>query len=261
MCTVVILHRPGHAWPLLLAANRDEMTGRPWRTPARHWPDRPQITGGLDEQAGGTWLGVNEAGLIAAILNRPSSLGPEAGKRSRGELPLTALEAGRSGGRRHASRGTGCQGLPQLQHGDRRAGGRFLAACRWRRGCGAIPRSTRYPKASTCSPAYDLDDMASPRVRRHLPLFRAAPVPGTGLRPVVRLDRAARRPQHRIDRHRKRRHDHRRRFGLRHRLQFPDRLGKSEIDPIWMFAAGQPDKVSFDQVLPTPPIVFSRQFH
>ena len=41
MCTVVILRRPGHDWPLLLAGNRDEMKGRPWKPPARHWPDRP----------------------------------------------------------------------------------------------------------------------------------------------------------------------------------------------------------------------------
>ena len=93
MCTVIILRRPGHDWPLLLAANRDELIGRPWRAPARHWPDRPEIVGGLDEQAGGTWLAVNDSGLIAAILNRPGSLGPEAGKKSRGDLPLIALEA------------------------------------------------------------------------------------------------------------------------------------------------------------------------
>ena len=40
MCTLVILRRPGHDWPLVLAANRDEMTGRPWRAPDRHWPDQ-----------------------------------------------------------------------------------------------------------------------------------------------------------------------------------------------------------------------------
>ncbi|MGY9055065.1 MAG: NRDE family protein, partial [Alphaproteobacteria bacterium] len=36
MCTVVILRRPGHAWPLLMAANRDEMRGRAWSPPGRH---------------------------------------------------------------------------------------------------------------------------------------------------------------------------------------------------------------------------------
>ena len=35
MCTVVLLIRPGHAWPLILAANRDELLDRPWDPPAR----------------------------------------------------------------------------------------------------------------------------------------------------------------------------------------------------------------------------------
>ncbi|MEJ0068804.1 MAG: hypothetical protein WDO24_08845 [Pseudomonadota bacterium] len=38
MCTVVLLVRPGHDWPLLLGANRDEMADRHWDPPARHWP-------------------------------------------------------------------------------------------------------------------------------------------------------------------------------------------------------------------------------
>jgi uncharacterized protein with NRDE domain len=83
MCTVVILRRPGHAWPLLLAANRDEMKDRPWQPPARHWPDRPQVVAGLDELAGGTWLGLNDDGLAAGVLNRRGSLGPELDMRSR----------------------------------------------------------------------------------------------------------------------------------------------------------------------------------
>ena len=33
MCTLVILRRPGHDWPLILAANRDEMLDRPWQLP------------------------------------------------------------------------------------------------------------------------------------------------------------------------------------------------------------------------------------
>ena len=92
MCTLVILRRPGHAWPLVLAANRDELRSRPARPPARHWPDRPHVVAGLDELAGGTWLGVNDDGMAAAVLNRRGSLGPAPGKRSRGELVLDALD-------------------------------------------------------------------------------------------------------------------------------------------------------------------------
>lgn len=92
MCTLVILRRPGHAWPLLFAANRDELLDRAWQPPARHWPDRPETVAGRDELAGGTWLGVNDHGVAAAVLNRLGSLGPTTGKRSRGELVLEALD-------------------------------------------------------------------------------------------------------------------------------------------------------------------------
>ena len=91
MCTVILLRRPGHTWPLLMAANRDERIDRAWDPPAAHWPDRPGIVGGRDRSAGGTWMAANGAGVVAAVLNRPGSLGPAPGKRSRGELPLVAL--------------------------------------------------------------------------------------------------------------------------------------------------------------------------
>jgi hypothetical protein len=92
MCTVILLRRPAHEWPLILAANRDEMLTRPWKAPARHWPDRPEVVAGLDELAGGTWMGLNDTSVVACILNRHGTLGPQDGKRSRGELVLEALD-------------------------------------------------------------------------------------------------------------------------------------------------------------------------
>lgn len=92
MCTLVMLRRPEARWPLIVAANRDELENRPWRPPARHWPDRPEVVAGQDVTAGGSWFGVNDDGLVAAILNRPGTLGPADGKRSRGELVLEALD-------------------------------------------------------------------------------------------------------------------------------------------------------------------------
>jgi hypothetical protein len=92
MCSVIVLYRPGHNWPLLWASNRDEMADRPWSPPARHWPDRTEVVAGRDELAGGTWLGINEAGVVAGVLNRRNTLGPQPGKRSRGELVLDALD-------------------------------------------------------------------------------------------------------------------------------------------------------------------------
>ncbi|HZT88213.1 MAG TPA: NRDE family protein [Stellaceae bacterium] len=92
MCTLVILRRPGHNWPVIIAANRDEMIDRPALPPARHWPDRPEVVAGMDQLAGGSWLGLNDWGVAAAILNRHGSLGPAPGQRSRGELVLEALD-------------------------------------------------------------------------------------------------------------------------------------------------------------------------
>ncbi len=92
MCTIILLRRPGHDWPVLVAANRDERASRPWRPPARHWEDRPDVVAGFDEHAGGSWLGMNDDGVVAAVLNRRGTLGPAEGKRSRGELVLEALD-------------------------------------------------------------------------------------------------------------------------------------------------------------------------
>src|SRR6202521_5133262 len=92
MCTLVVLRRPGQPWPLVLGANRDEMVTRPWQKPGRHWPDRPDVVAGLDELARGSWLGLNEHGVVAGILNRFGTLGPAPGQRSRGELVLEALD-------------------------------------------------------------------------------------------------------------------------------------------------------------------------
>ena len=92
MCTLVILRRPEHIWPVIIGANRDEMIGRPALPPARHWPDRPEVIAGLDQLAHGSWLGVNDWGVAAAVLNRHGSLGPAPDQRSRGELVLEALD-------------------------------------------------------------------------------------------------------------------------------------------------------------------------
>src|ERR1700719_1673890 len=92
MCTLVILRRPEHDWPVIIGANRDEMIDRPAEPPGRHWPDREEVVAGRDLLAGGSWLGLNDWGVAAAVLNRHGSLGPAAGLRSRGELVLEALD-------------------------------------------------------------------------------------------------------------------------------------------------------------------------
>src|SRR3954462_3404543 len=91
MCTLVILRRPEHDWPVVIGANRDEMIDRPAKPPGRHWADRVEVVAGLDLLAGGSWLGISEGGVAAEILPRHGSLGSAGGLRSRGELVLEAL--------------------------------------------------------------------------------------------------------------------------------------------------------------------------
>lgn len=89
MCTAVLSIRPGR--PVLLAGVRDEFTGRAWVPPGRHWPERPALIGGMDLQAGGTWLAVNpDRRRVACVLNGIGQQAPPDSRRSRGELPLAA---------------------------------------------------------------------------------------------------------------------------------------------------------------------------
>lgn len=73
--------------PLLIAANRDEMYQRPADPITVLRTAQPRILGGRDEQAGGTWLAVNEHGVVAGLTNQPVAARDPA-KRSRGELPI-----------------------------------------------------------------------------------------------------------------------------------------------------------------------------
>ena len=173
MCTVVVLIRPGHDWPLILAANRDEMVDRPWDPPAAYWPTRPEVVAGRDRLGGGTWKGVNARGAVATVLNRPGSLGPAPGKRSRGELPLLALEGG-----------TATQGaavIAGLDAGPYRSFNMVLAdrsGAIFVRGLGHGRAEVQHLTAGVhMVTARDPDDLASPRVARHLPRFRRAPPP------------------------------------------------------------------------------------
>ncbi|HZT06742.1 MAG TPA: NRDE family protein [Chloroflexota bacterium] len=69
MCFILILTRVRDDYPLIVAANRDESRARPSEPPHR-WDTSPGIWAGRDVAAGGTWLGVNDRGVLAAITNR-----------------------------------------------------------------------------------------------------------------------------------------------------------------------------------------------
>ena len=66
MCLIVIGWRVHPDYPLVVAANRDEFYRRP-SMPLGRWPDAPDVIGGLDLEAGGTWLGIAETGRFAAM--------------------------------------------------------------------------------------------------------------------------------------------------------------------------------------------------
>lgn len=82
MCLIVLAHRASVRHPFVLAANRDELYARP-TLPTEYWPDAPDVFGGRDAVAGGSWLAVTRAGRFAAVTNLRGAL-PAA--RSRGEL-------------------------------------------------------------------------------------------------------------------------------------------------------------------------------
>lgn len=99
MCTALVDVDPGAAVPVLLAGVRDEFAARPWSGPGHHWPDRPGLVGGIDLQAGGTWLAVDTATpRVACVLNGHGPLAPEEVRRSRGELPLLLAADGKLDG-------------------------------------------------------------------------------------------------------------------------------------------------------------------
>jgi hypothetical protein len=94
VCTVVVSLEPDTSVPLRLLGIRDELTSRPWRPPARHWPGSPLI-GGIDEQAGGTWLAVHpDIPRVACLLNARGVFADPARRRSRGDLSLRAAAEG-----------------------------------------------------------------------------------------------------------------------------------------------------------------------
>jgi uncharacterized protein with NRDE domain len=172
MCSVIILNRPGHDWPILWASNRDEMVERPWSPPGRHWPDRPDVVAGRDDLAGGSWLGVNESGVIAGVLNRRNTLGPQSGKRSRGELVLDALD--------FADAADAVDMLTQLDAQAFRPFNMVVVDNRdavWLRNLGNKVEAEKLPPGISMITASDRNDPNSSRIRWYLPRWQNAAVP------------------------------------------------------------------------------------
>jgi hypothetical protein len=150
------------------------MMDRPSSPPARHWPDRPDIVAGKDELSHGSWLGMNDFGVVAAILNRTGSLGPADNKRSRGELVLEALD--------HADAQSAAQALADIDPTAYRSfnlviadnrDGYWLAA---RNGAISI-ESHPIPEGYSIFTSQDRNEIRAPRIGTYLPRFEAAAIP------------------------------------------------------------------------------------
>lgn len=89
MCLILVAWRAHADYPLVLAANRDELHARE-AAPARWWQG-PDMLAGRDLSAGGTWLGVARDGRFAALTNyRDPSIAARTAP-SRGELVPATL--------------------------------------------------------------------------------------------------------------------------------------------------------------------------
>jgi hypothetical protein len=246
MCTVILSRCPDDGWPLLLAGNRDEMAGRPWRSPGFHWPLSPDVTGGYDALAEGSWLALNGHGVVATILNRRGTLGPAAGKRSRGELVIEALD--------HADASSAADAMAHLDATAYRPFNLVIADNRdayWLRADGRTVRVVTLPDGVSMLTAGDLNDPADPRINSFLPRFRNAPRPDpeTGDWGAWQTLLSSRVPEGVRDREAGLTFQLEDGFGTRSSalIALPS-MERSGIEPVFLFAAGPPDETPYVQV-------------
>ncbi|CAA9313725.1 MAG: Uncharacterized NRDE family protein [uncultured Gemmatimonadetes bacterium] len=94
MCLVLFAADTHSAYPLVVAANRDERFDRP-AAPAAWWSDAPRVLAGRDLQGRGTWMGVTRDGRWAAVTNvREPSVPQRPDAPSRGDLVAGFLRGG-----------------------------------------------------------------------------------------------------------------------------------------------------------------------
>lgn len=162
MCTVVIRVPESADDDVRILAIRDEDPHRPWRPLGQWWPDRPGVTGVLDELAGGAWLAHDDERL-AVLLNREGG-STVAVPASRGGLVLGSIAG---------------DPLPDplltlgfnLVEADR--GGVRITS--WD---GGVPRLTDLAPGTHMIAHDDVDDPATPRVAAWLADFAAASTDG-----------------------------------------------------------------------------------
>jgi uncharacterized protein with NRDE domain len=85
MCLIAFAWQAHADYPLVVVANRDEFYNRPTQS-AHFWEDQPQIFGGRDLSAGGSWMAVSRNGRFAALTNYRDPHNLNANAPSRGSL-------------------------------------------------------------------------------------------------------------------------------------------------------------------------------
>lgn len=85
MCLILFAYKVHPAYPLIVAANRDEFYERR-SAPVGFWEDASQVLAGRDLKEGGTWLGITREGKFAAITNYRDPATFRTGAPSRGRL-------------------------------------------------------------------------------------------------------------------------------------------------------------------------------
>jgi uncharacterized protein with NRDE domain len=93
MCLVAIAWQVHPRYPLIVLGNRDEQHARP-AAGADWWHDAPDILGGRDLKAGGSWLAVHRSGRVAVVTNYPGRPAPAGDAPSRGNLVREFVAAG-----------------------------------------------------------------------------------------------------------------------------------------------------------------------
>lgn len=68
MCLIAFSYKQHPNYPLIMVANRDEIYSRPSK-PLAPWESNSSIIGGIDTQAGGSWLAAASSGRLAAVTN------------------------------------------------------------------------------------------------------------------------------------------------------------------------------------------------
>ena len=216
MCLIVVALGAAPRYPLIVAANRDELHARPAAS-AAWWRDAPRVLGGRDLEAGGTWLALDRGGRFAAVTNIRESPRP-VGLRSRGSL-VADFVAGRASAADHATRAVrdgaafGPFNLFVYDGGELWFASNRAAAERLATGLHAFsnaPAGVEWPKTTSAragvdrllsspspiEPLFDLlgerDDAGSAEQRYRRTHFVVGPVYGTRCSTVVLVDGAGR---------------------------------------------------------------------